>query len=200
MYYDPVLPRMDYSNFRTKREDFLEHYRDAAEPMPHYQPSLRGWPVTTTAFVDASHAAIRKTRKSYTGYFMFINRAPIIWYRKRQKNVETSSFSSEFIALKACTKAIVSLWFKLQIFGIPMVAGHTKNVLCDNKRVVNNSSKVESVLNKTQNSLSYHYVRWAVSAGIITVGWIARNENLADVFTKYLSEPVQAYLFENWCY
>ena len=26
LYYDPGLPRMHYSNFRTKREDFLEHY------------------------------------------------------------------------------------------------------------------------------------------------------------------------------
>ena len=48
LYYDPVLPRMDYHNFRTKREDFLEHYRNAAEPMPHHQPRTRGQSVTTT--------------------------------------------------------------------------------------------------------------------------------------------------------
>ena len=94
LYYEPGFPRMDYSNFRTKQEDFLEHYRDATEPMPHHQPRKRGPTVTTTEFVDASHAANRKTRKSHTGYLIFINRAPIIWYRKRQKTVDTSSFSS----------------------------------------------------------------------------------------------------------
>ena len=101
--------------------------------------------------MNASHAANRKTRNSHTGYLIFISRAPIIWYSKRQKTVETSSFSSEFIALKACTEAIVSLKFQLQMFGIPMVAGHATNVLCENERVVNNSSKFESVLNKKHN-------------------------------------------------
>ena len=191
---------MDYSNFRTKQEDFLEHYRHVAETMPHHQPRPRGRPVTTLAFVDASHAANIKTRKSHTGYIIFINQAPIIWYSKRQQTVETSSFSSEFIALKACTEAIVSLQFKLRRFGIPMVAGHATKVLCDNKRVLNNSSKVKSVLNKKHNSLAYHYIRWAVAAGIITVGWISGNENLADVFTERLSDTVRDYLFGNWCY
>ena len=82
LYYDPGLPRMDYSNFQTKRDDFLEYYRHAAELMPHHQPRPRGWPVTTTVFMDASHAANRKTRKSHTGYLIFINRAPIILYSK----------------------------------------------------------------------------------------------------------------------
>ena len=61
------------------------------------------------------------------------------------------------------------------LFGIPMVAGHTTNVLCENESVVNNSSKVELLLNKNHHSLAYHYVRWLVAAVIITVGWIAGN-------------------------
>ena len=107
---------------------------------------------------------------------------------------------SEFIGLKACTEAIVSLLFKLQMFGIPMIVGNATNVLCENKSVVNNSSKAESLLNKKHNSLEYHYVCWAVAAGIINMGWIAGNENLADLFTKRLSETVRDYLFGNWCY
>ena len=81
-----------------------------------------------------------------------------------------------------------------------MVAGHATNVLFDNKSIVNNSSKVESVLNKKYNYLAYHYVFWAVAAGIITVVWISGNENLADIVTKCLSETVRDYLFVNWCY
>ena len=179
---------MEYSNFRTKQEDFLEHYRHGAEPMPHHQPRPRVPPV-----------ANRKTRKSHTRYLIFINRAPIICYSKRQQTVETSSFLSEFIALKACTEAIVSLGFKIRMFGIPMVARHATKVLCDNESVFTNSYKVESVLNKNHNSLAYHYVCCAVDARIITVEWITGNENIADVFTERLSETVQDYLFGNWC-
>ena len=90
LYYNPGLPRIDYSEFRTKREEFLEHYWHAAETMPHHQPRPRGRPVTTTAFVGAAHEANIKTRKLHTGYLIFINWAPILWYSKRQKTVETS--------------------------------------------------------------------------------------------------------------
>jgi hypothetical protein len=69
-----------------------------------------------TAFVDASHAANKKTRRSHTGYVIFLNRAPIVWYSKRQQTVETSTFSSEFIALKACLEAVEHLRFKLRCF------------------------------------------------------------------------------------
>ena len=78
-----------------------------------------------------------------------------------------------------------------------MVAGHDTNVLCDNESVVNNSSKVESVLNNEHNFLVYHYVCWAVAPVIITVGYITGNENLVDLFTKRLSETVRDYLFGN---
>ena len=43
-------------------------------------------------------------------------------------------------------------------------------VLCDNKAVVDNCSKLESKLNKRHNQIAYHPTRWAVAARIIRVG------------------------------
>jgi hypothetical protein len=130
--------------------------------MPHLMPRPRGRPVTTE-FVDASHAANKKTRKSHTGYLLLINRAPIVWYSKRQQTVEASTFSSEFIALKAGVECAAYSRFKLRMFRIPMIEGHATNIFCDNESVVRNS------LNKKHSSIAYHYVQWAVAAGIITV-------------------------------
>ena len=109
LYMDPSAPVIDYSTFMAKAEDFREYYRDAHEELPHNQPQPCGRAVTTTAFVDASHAANRKTRKSHSGYIIFVNRGPILWYSKQQQTVEASTFSSEFIALKVCVEAIVHL-------------------------------------------------------------------------------------------
>ena len=63
--------------------------------------------VKITCFVDASHTANKVNMKSYTGYLIFINRAPIIWHSKLQITVESSTFTSEFIALKACMERVV---------------------------------------------------------------------------------------------
>ena len=116
-------------------------------PVPH------GRPVVTTGFVDASHAPDKKTRRSHTGFILFVNRAPIVWYSKRQSTVESSTFSSELIALKICMEHVVALRFKLRMFAIP-VEGETK-ILCDNKSAVTNCSQLESTLQKKHNSLAY---------------------------------------------
>ena len=126
LYLSHKVPNMDYDSFQTRKDDFAEIYRDAEETMSHRMPVPRGRSVISTAFVDASHAPNKKTRRSHTGYVVFLNRAPIIWYSKRQQTVETSIFSAEFIALKACLEAIEHLRFKLRCFRVPMPQGEPR--------------------------------------------------------------------------
>ena len=97
LYFDPNIPNTDPSWFLGDSADtFKDQYRDAKEELPpaHMLPKERGRSVTMTAFVDASHAANKVTRRSHTGFIIFVNRGPIIWYSKRQNTVESSSFSS----------------------------------------------------------------------------------------------------------
>ncbi len=177
---------MEYGEFRTKREDFAEIYRDAEEPMPHCMPQPRGRSVTTTAYVDASHASNKMTRRSHTGFVIYMNRLPIVWYNKRQQTLETSTFLANFIALKACLEAIEHLRFKLRCFGILMTQAEPTYVLCDNESVVKNTTNVESTFNKKHSSVAYHHCQW--SAGIISVA--------------HVSIPVakRKYLFGAWTY
>jgi hypothetical protein len=200
---DPSLPNVDYTSFVTNREEFLIHYRDAKEQLPLDAPSPFGLRVSITCFVDASHGANKKTRRSHTGYVIFLNRAPVLWYSKRQATVEASTFSSEFIALKTCIEAITALRYKLRMFGIPIADEDEINpahIFCDNETVTKNSTLVESTLNKKHSSIAYHYVRWNVAAGIASIAWIPSGENLSDPFTKILNDTARDYLFGNWTY
>ena len=65
-----------------------------------------------------------------TGILMFVNRAPIIWYSKRQNCVETSTFGSEFTAIKNAVELIAALIYKLRMFGVPIDG--TTDMFCDN--------------------------------------------------------------------
>lgn len=201
LYFDPSLPNIDpsWSNGDAP-EVFKQTYRDAEEqiPPPHMLPPPRGRPITITAFVDASHAANKVTRRSHTGFVLFINRAPVIWYSKRQNTVESSTFSSEFIAMKICVEHIIALRHKLRMFGVPVT--ESAKVLCDNESVVRNSSKLESILNKKHCALAYHSVRWAVAAGIISIGWVPTDYNIADAMTKRLTANKRESLFSTWTY
>ena len=200
LYFDPQIPVLgNIATFDYHTPDvFKEQYRDAEEQVPDNMPTPRGRMVNTTAYVDASHAANKMTRRSHTGFILFVNRAPIVWYSKRQNTVESSTFSSEFIALKSCMENIVALWYKLRMFGVPF-EGPTQ-VLCDNQSVVDNSSKLESKLNKKHNAIAYHAVRWAVAAATLVVGKIDGEWNLADAMTKRLTAQRREFLFGNWTY
>ena len=100
LYMDHRPIDLDLSLFVTKPDEFKEYYRTAKEEQPHDMPRPRGRAVTTSAYVDSSHGANKVTRRSHSGHILFVNRAPVKWVSRRQNTVETSAFSSEFIAMK----------------------------------------------------------------------------------------------------
>jgi len=81
-------------------------------------PEPLGHPVTIHAFVDANHAGNVVTRRSHSGIIIFVNNAPIIWFCKRQNTVESSTFGSELVTMRICRDLIVSLRYKLRMFGL----------------------------------------------------------------------------------
>ena len=123
-------------------------------PDERFCPEPLGVSVSTTTYVDSSHAANKVTRRSHTGFLLFLNRAPIIWLSKRQSTVEASTFSSKFIAMRVCIEHITALHFKLGMFGVKVDT--PTNVFCDNLSVVKNSSILSSTLNKMHSSIAYH--------------------------------------------
>eukprot|EP00957_Ditylum_brightwellii_P108448 8272641-Ditylum_brightwellii.AAC.1 len=65
-------------------------------------PEPRGQGFTMSAKVDADHVSDTVTRRLHTGFLVFLNCALIYWSSKKQASVESSSFGSEFIAMKQC--------------------------------------------------------------------------------------------------
>ena len=53
----------------------------------------------THCFVDVNHAGDTETRQSHTGILFFCNSAPVIWFSKSHKLVESSTVGSEFTVM-----------------------------------------------------------------------------------------------------
>ena len=68
--------------------------------MPLNMPEARGLGFTIRAYVDTDHAGNTVTRQSRTGFMVYLNNTPVYWLSKKQNSVETSSFCSEFMAMK----------------------------------------------------------------------------------------------------
>ena len=196
LLFDPRHPDIDERAFSSY--DWYDFYHDSKEQVPNDMPPPRGHFVSTHCFVDADHASNTVTRRSQTGILIFLNRAPIVWYSKRQNTVETSTFGSEFIAMRTAVEHIESLRYKLRMFGIP-IEGPT-NVFCDNEAVFKNTTIPESTLKKKHNSICYHRCREAVAAKVMRVAKEGTLTNLADLFTKPLVQSIREDLLDRFTY
>ncbi|KAI2489216.1 Reverse transcriptase (RNA-dependent DNA polymerase) [Fragilaria crotonensis] len=182
--FDPREPVIDERVFNTDA-DWTDFYGNVTEELPPNMPQPRGKAVVISCFVDANHAGNVVTRRSHTGILVYVQNAPILWFSKRQNTVESSSFGSEFVALRIAKEMIVALRYKLRMFGVPIIG--PANVFCDNNGVVKNTSMPQSTLMKKHNAINYHAIREAVAAKILRVGKEDGMTNLADLFTKILT-------------
>jgi hypothetical protein len=172
--------RLESPEERSKQ--MKEFYPDAEELIPPNAPEPLGKEIQINCFVDADHAGNAVTRRSHTGIIIFLNMSPISWYSKRQNTVESSTYSSEYIALKTATEQIQALRYKLRMMGVPLEGA--ARVFCDNEAVYRNSSDATSTLKKKHQSIAYHLVRESVAASIIIVFKEDGETNLADILTK----------------
>jgi hypothetical protein len=193
MVFDPTDPAIEMDLFNRKDWSTSESGLTLQEEMPYNMPEARGFGFTMRAFVDADHATDSITRRSRTGFLIYLNGAPIYWTSKKQISVETSSFGSEFTAMKQCTEYVRGLRYKLRMMGIPC-EGPTY-VFGDNQSVLFNTTIPESTLKKKTQSIAYHFVREGAAKDEWRTAYVNTHLNPADLLTKPLPSGEKRWKF-----
>ena len=75
-------------------------YSKPPEGVDPNAPVPLGKMVRTTSFVDANLMHDVVTGRSCTGILKFMNQMPVDWFSKRQDQVETATYGSEFMAAR----------------------------------------------------------------------------------------------------
>ena len=104
LVFDPTYQDIDLTLF--KEHDWTRFYGDVKEAIPTNAPEPRSKDVDLKMMVDSDHAGDRLQRWSCTGFYIFLNSAPIAWVSKQQPTVETSVFGVEFVAMKHGIKTL----------------------------------------------------------------------------------------------
>ena len=81
MVFDPTYPTVDLTQF--KECDWKHFNPQAREQIPGNAPNPRGKDVDLRIFMDSDHTCDSVTRRSRTGFFIFLNMAPVSWYSKK---------------------------------------------------------------------------------------------------------------------
>jgi hypothetical protein len=178
--FDPTYPAVDMGTFI--KTDWKSMYGDVNAMIPSNAPVPRGKEVYLRLFVYSYHAGKQFTGRSRTGFVIYLNMAPIVWFSKRQPTVESSVFGAEFVAMKNGIETCRGIRYKLRMMGVAL--SDPTYVYGDNRYGVNNTHRHESVLKKKSNSIFYHAVRESDAMGESIIGHVPCVDNPADICTK----------------
>ena len=106
--------------------------------------------------MNSHHDGDRVTRHSHTDILLYFISLPIIFYSKWQNTVESSTFGLELVNLIIAPELIISMQYKLRIFGVPIYG--SANVFCDNEAVHRYFTYDELQLIRSHESIFPHRV------------------------------------------
>jgi hypothetical protein len=185
LVFDPSDPCVEEADFELKDWTSSEFgHLQGNEELPPNMPQPRGLGFIMSAKVDADHAADTVTRRSRTGFLVRLNSSLIYWNSRKQNSVESSSFGSEFVAMKQCCEYLRGLRYKLRMMGIPCTG--PAYILGDNQSVLSNTSIPDSTLKKKNQSIAYHFIREGAARDEWRTSYVNTHNNEADLLTKLL--------------
>ncbi|GJX93028.1 ribonuclease H-like domain-containing protein, partial [Tanacetum coccineum] len=143
------------------------------------------------AYSDADWAGCPATRRSTSGYCVFLGDNLLTWSSKRQDTLSRSSAEAEYCGV---TNAVAETsWIHNLLRELHISLFTTTLVYCDNVSAAVYMSANPVQHQRTKNiEIDIHFVRDKVAACHVRVFYVPSRFQYADIFTKGLPYPLFA--------
>ncbi|GJV55170.1 retrovirus-related pol polyprotein from transposon TNT 1-94 [Tanacetum coccineum] len=138
-----------------------------------------------SAFSNANHAGCLDTRKRTSGGIQFIGEKIVSWRSKKQDCTAMSTAEAEYVALSASCAQVMWMRTQLKHYGfdynkIPLYSDSQSPIAISCNPVQHSRTKHINV--------RYHFIKKLVERGIVELYFVRTEYQLADMFTKALSQ------------
>ena len=139
-------------------------------------------------YSDADWAGDKETRKSISGFAVFLQGCLICWKSKQQKSVSLSSAESEYYALSEAAKEIKFIAQILMTMEVPVRIP----IICrvDNVGTIFMAENVTATVRTKHIDLRMRYIAQFVEEGFLKIIFVKSEDNLSDGQTKNTSGDV----------
>ena len=165
---DTPLPKVYKSNYESNSPDFS--------------------PYKLTTFVDSDWAGDTSTRKSTTGYALYMAGAPILYKCQLQTIVALSSTEAEFVAVADAGKAVLYIRSIIEQLNIPLPSATPMYVDNQGARLMANNQQPSR---RTRHLDIKHFAlhNWT-ERDLLVLCPVSTHDNNSDILTKSLGRQL----------
>ncbi|CAJ2645987.1 unnamed protein product [Trifolium pratense] len=145
-----------------------------------------------SAYSDADWAGCPDTRRSVTGWCMFLGSSLISWKSKKQARVSKSSTESEYHAMSAACSKIIWLRGLLAELGFPQT--EPTSLYADNTSAIQIVANIVFHERTKHIEVDCHSIRDAYDGRLIALPHVSTQFQVADILTKAVPRPRHQFL------